>query len=73
MKKKRINGTERAKMKVIHQFRPTGSLFVQKTIQKEACVAINLNIDKPCSSPTREAGSIANQNKFDTVPCRKQK
>ena len=73
MKRRRMKGTERAKMKVIHQFRPRSSLFLQTTIQNEACVAINLNIDKPCSSPTREAGSSENQNKFDIVPRRKYK
>lgn len=40
MKKRRIRGTGRAKMRAIHQFRPISSLFVQKTIQKEVCIVI---------------------------------
>jgi hypothetical protein len=51
MKKRRIKGTGRAKMRAIHHFRPRSSSFVQKTIQKEVCIVINPNIRQTIFQP----------------------
>jgi hypothetical protein len=70
-KKRRTKGTDGAKIRAIHQFRPRSSLFVRKNFSKGSMYRNQSKYDKPSSSPKRKVDCIEFQNQFGLMPCRK--